>query len=101
MPLQEYLSLLRTDGQFIQVGAPEDSLPAMNAFSLIIKGAKIGGSAIGSPHEIEEMLDLTVKKGVKPWIEKRKLEEANQAVVDLAANKVRYRYVLVNGKHAK
>ena len=101
MPLQQYLQLLRTDGQFIMVGAPEDSLPGVNAFSLIPKGAKIGGSAIGAPHEIEEMLELTAKKGLQPWIEKRGLEDANQAILDLAANKPRYRYVLVNEKHAK
>ena len=100
MPLEEYLMLLRTNGQFIQVGAPEDKMPAFNAFSLIAKGVKIGGSAIGSPAEIEEMLRLTVEKGVKPWIEKRALKEANGAVVDMVANKARYRYVLVNEAHA-
>ena len=101
MALEQYLQLLRTGGQFIQVGAPEDTLPGVNAFSLIMKGAKIGGSAIGAPHEIEEMLELTAKKGVKPWIEKRKMEEANQAVVDMGKNLPRYRYVLVNEKNAK
>ena len=92
--------LLRTNGQFIQVGAPEDKMPAFNAFSLIAKGCKIGGSAIGAPHEIEEMLALTVEKGVKPWVQTRPLKEANTAVVDMAANKARYRYVLVNEAHA-
>lgn len=96
MPLEQYLMLLRTNGQFIQVGAPEDRLPAFNAFSLIAKGCKIGGSAIGAPHEIEEMLELTAEKGVKPWIQKRPMKEANQAVVDMSEGKARYRYVLVN-----
>ena len=101
MPLVEYLQLLRTNGQFIQVGAPEDSIPPFNAFALIAKGCKIGGSAIGAPHEIKEMLDLTAEKGVKPWIEKRPLKDANQAVVDMADGKARYRYVLVNESHTK
>ena len=99
MPLEQYLMLLRTKGQFIQVGAPEDKLPAFNAFSLIVKGCKIGGSSIGAPEEIEEMLKVTVEKGVKPWIEKRPLKEANQVVLDMGAEKARYRYVLVNEKH--
>ena len=64
------------------------------------KGCKIGGSAIGAPHEIEEMLELTAKKGVKPWIQKRPLKEANNAVVDMDAGKARYRIVLVNEAHA-
>jgi alcohol dehydrogenase (NADP+) len=31
-------------------------MPAFNAFSLIMKGVKFGGSAIGSPADIAEML---------------------------------------------
>lgn len=100
MPLEQYLMLLRTNGTFIQVGAPEDRLPAFNAFSLIAKGCKIGGSAIGAPHEIEEMLELTAKKSVKPWIQKRPLKDANNVVLDMDAGKARYRYVLVNEAHA-
>ncbi|KAG8533708.1 uncharacterized protein KY384_001449 [Bacidia gigantensis] len=100
MPLDDYLQLLRTGGVFIQVGVPEGNLPPIHAFSLIPKGLKIGGSAIGSPAEIEEMLDLTVKKNVKPWIEARPMKDANQAIVDLEDGKPRYRYVLVNEKHA-
>ena len=100
MPLEKYLQLLRTNGQFIQVGAPEDRLPAFNVFSLIQKGSKIGGSAIGAPHEIEEMLELSVKKGVKPWVVERPLREANKAVGDMDKGKARYRYVLVNEGNA-
>lgn len=101
MPLMEYLSLLRTNGQFIQVGAPEDPIPAFSAFALIGKGVKIGGSIIGAPHEIDEMLQLAAEKGVKPWIQERPLREANQAVVDMDAGKARYRICLVNEANAK
>lgn len=96
MPLEQYLMLLRSNGQFIQVGAPEDKMPAFNAFSLIAKGCKIGGSTIGAPHEIEEMLKLTAEKKVQPWIQQRPMKEANQAVVDMNEGRARYRYVLVN-----
>ncbi|CAI4219655.1 unnamed protein product [Parascedosporium putredinis] len=78
MPLQDYLKLLRVGGTFIQVG----------------------GSLIGSPQEIQEMLDFAAEKQVKPWVELRPLKEANQAVIDMEAGKARYRYVLVNEKHA-
>lgn len=46
------------------------------------------------------MLDLAVEKGVKPWVQTRPMAEANQAVQDMIAGKARYRYVLVNEKHA-
>ena len=45
------------------------------------------------------MLDFTAKKGVKPWIQKRPMKEANRAVVDMVDGKARYRYVLVNEAH--
>ncbi|KAL9093060.1 MAG: hypothetical protein Q9165_004198 [Trypethelium subeluteriae] len=96
MPLQKYLQLLRTRGQFIQVGAPEERMPGFNVFALIQKGAKIGGSTIGSPKEITDILKLAADKKVRPWIQERPLKEANQAVVDFEEGKPRYRYTLVN-----
>lgn len=104
MPLTGYLSLLKVHGTFIQVGAPDSGeLPPVNAFTLIGTGAKIGGSATGSPStEIPEMLKLAADKKIKPWVQLRPLKDANQVVLDMAAGKPRYRYVLVNenfGKH--
>ena len=81
MPLAEYLQLLRFRGQFIQVGAPEDKIPAFNAFALIGNEVKIGGSQTGSVADIKEMLDLVAKHKIKAWIQPRKMEEANQAVI--------------------
>jgi alcohol dehydrogenase (NADP+) len=96
MPLTDYLSLLRTHGQFIQVGAPEEKLPPFLPFVLITKGAKIGGSAIGSPKQIREMLEFAAEKGIHPFIEERAMKDANQAVIDMEKGKPRYRYVLKN-----
>ncbi|KAL1622637.1 hypothetical protein SLS56_008618 [Neofusicoccum ribis] len=96
MPLIGYLSLLRYRGTFIQVGAPEDSLPPISAFPLILKEIKIGGSMIGAPHEIEEMLQLVAQKGLKPWIQEHPMKEANKAIVEFEEGKPRYRFVLVN-----
>lgn len=101
MPLTQYLGLLKVGGTFIQVGAPDGgNLPPISAFSLIVSGIKLGGSAIGSPADIKAMLDLAVEKKITPWVETRPLREANQAIVDLDQGKARYRYVLVNEKHA-
>ena len=97
MPIDQYLSLLKPDSSFIQVGAPDEgNLPAPNVFTLITNRIKLGGSMIGAPHEIREMLDFAAAKNIKPWIELRPMSEANQAVQDLAAGKPRYRYVLCN-----
>lgn len=99
MPLMEYLQLLRTKGTFVQVGAPEESLPDMTAFAFIAKGVSFGGSMIGPPWQIEEMLNFAAEKGVHPWIQKVPMKDANKAIVDMEAGKARYRISLVNEKH--
>ncbi|KAK5095896.1 hypothetical protein LTR70_003215 [Exophiala xenobiotica] len=99
MPLQKYLSLLRFNGTFVQVGAPEDAVPGFNMFSLMGKRAKITGSMIGSPQEIKDMLQLFQEKGIRTWNNNVPLKDANQAVVDMEDGKARYRYVLVHEKH--
>ncbi|KPI45330.1 NADP-dependent alcohol dehydrogenase 7 [Cyphellophora attinorum] len=96
MPLRQYLGLLRSHGVFIQVGAPEEPLPPISAFDLMSKERKIGGSSIGPPSQIREMLQLAAEKGIKPWVEKRSMRDANQAVVDMDAGRARYRYTLCN-----
>jgi len=96
LPLMGYFSLLRNFGQFIQVGAPEDPIPPFQAFALIGKGVKMGGSIIGSPDEIRNMLAVAASKKVHPYINQYPMKEANKAVVDFNAGKPRYRIVLVN-----
>ncbi|OTB05374.1 hypothetical protein M426DRAFT_10699 [Hypoxylon sp. CI-4A] len=103
MPLDDYLRLLKTHGTFVQVGAPDGgALPPINAFTLIGSGIKVGGSLIGAPWEIQEMLQLAADKKIKTWVQERPLKDANQAIIDMDEGKARYRYVLVNenfGKH--
>jgi alcohol dehydrogenase (NADP+) len=96
MPLSDYLGLLDANGRMIQVGAPEEPLPMIQAFALIPKGRSLGGSCIGSPKQIEEMLEFVAKHQLQPWIEERPMKEANQAVVDMDNGLARYRYTLVN-----
>lgn len=60
----------------------------------------MGGSCIGSPKDISNMLDFAVKKNVHPIIQVRPLKDANQAVIDMDEGKARYRYVLQNEAHA-
>ncbi len=51
---------------------------------------------IGSPNEIEEMLQFAVEKIVRPWIEKGSMKDANQAVIDMGNGRARYKYTSVN-----
>ncbi|WVQ81668.1 hypothetical protein IAT38_003793 [Cryptococcus sp. DSM 104549] len=100
MPMDAYLSLLRPKGNFVLVGAPENGLLAPTTpFTLIMNNVHIGGSLIGSPATIREMLQLAADKQIKPWINKVKMDDVNQAVQDQVAGKSRFRYVLVNEKN--
>ncbi|KAK0642967.1 alcohol dehydrogenase-like protein [Cercophora newfieldiana] len=96
MPLMKYLSLLRLDGTFVQVGAPDDGLPTIGQFPLIMKRLKITGSMIGSPGDIREMLQLAVEKGVRPWVEVVPMREANRGIVEMERGVPRYRFALAN-----
>ncbi|OOF98854.1 hypothetical protein ASPCADRAFT_140267 [Aspergillus carbonarius ITEM 5010] len=96
IPILDALKLLRANGSFVQVGNPEDGPFTIPAGALIGMGLRFAGSKIGSPGEIEEMLQLAVEKNVKPWVEKRMMEDANQVIADMDSGKARYRYVLVN-----
>lgn len=79
----------------VQVGAPEEPLP-LSVFSLIPSRKRLAGSLIGSPKEIRDMFQLAADRNVKPWVEKRPMRDANQAILDMEAGKPRFRYVLVN-----
>ncbi len=96
LELEKYLALLDLKGTLIQVGAPEDPIPAFNAFALLKNNRKVGGSLIGSRKTCREMLELAAKENVQAWVNVRPMSEANEAVVDMANGKARYRYVLAN-----
>lgn len=100
MPINKYLKLLKPGSKMILVGAPEENLKPFNAFELITHNVFLGGSLIGGTKIIEEMLQVAAKSQVKTWINLRPMKDANQAVVDMDEGKARYRFVLVNEKHA-
>ncbi|KAF4460315.1 Alcohol dehydrogenase superfamily zinc-type [Fusarium albosuccineum] len=95
MPLQEYFDMLALDGTLVQVGIPEEPIP-VSAWALVPARRRLAGSLIGSPKEIEELFQLAADKQIVPWVEKRPMWDANNAIVDMEAGRPRFRYVLVN-----
>jgi uncharacterized zinc-type alcohol dehydrogenase-like protein len=95
LPWAEYLRILKLNGALCIVGAVpgEIKIPAVD----LIDGQKsVGGSAVGSNHEMREMLQFSVQHGIAPAIELYPMKEANVAIERLRKNRVRYRAVLVN-----
>ncbi|KAL0136471.1 chaperonin 10-like protein [Mucor lusitanicus] len=89
-----YFALLRVNGHFINVMAPNWQFPELSPLLLIMNQVFIHGSAIGSPAEIQEMLDFAAEHNVKPWIEVRPMKDINNILEDFRAGKPRFRYVM-------
>ncbi|KAK0527666.1 hypothetical protein OC842_004794 [Tilletia horrida] len=98
MPIASFVQMLRHGGKVVHVGLPEKPVAPTPIGPLVRTGAFIGGSCIGGPGRIQEMMQLAADKKLNFLIETRPMSEANQAVVDMAAGKPRFRYVLVNDK---
>ncbi|WP_405732049.1 NAD(P)-dependent alcohol dehydrogenase [Streptomyces sp. NBC_00028] len=91
--LDAYLSLLRTDGAFVNVGAPEEPVK-LNLFSLIGGRKTLAGSGIGGIQETQEMLDFCAEHGFGAEIELISASEINEAYERVLASDVRYRFVI-------
>ncbi|WP_055531262.1 NAD(P)-dependent alcohol dehydrogenase [Streptomyces graminilatus] len=91
--LDSYLSLLKTDGAFVNVGAPEEPV-ALNLFSVIMGRKTLAGSGIGGIQETQEMLDFCAEHGLGSEIELISASEINEAYERVLASDVRYRFVI-------
>ncbi|WP_327697336.1 NAD(P)-dependent alcohol dehydrogenase [Streptomyces sp. NBC_00459] len=91
--LDSYLSLLKTDGAFVNVGAPEEPV-ALNLFSVIAGRKTLAGSGIGGIQETQEMLDFCAEHGLGSEIELISASEINEAYERVLASDVRYRFVI-------
>ncbi|WP_406332527.1 NAD(P)-dependent alcohol dehydrogenase [Streptomyces sp. NBC_00203] len=93
LDLDAYLSLLRTDGAFVNVGAPEEPV-SLNLFSVIGGRKTLAGSGIGGIQETQEMLDFCAAHGLGAEIELIGASEINDAYERVLASDVRYRFVI-------
>ncbi|MFF7855397.1 alcohol dehydrogenase catalytic domain-containing protein [Streptomyces sp. NPDC007904] len=88
-----YLSLLRTEGALVNVGAPEEPV-SLNLFSVIGGGKTLAGSMIGGIAETQEMLDFCAAHGIGAEIELIGAAEINEAYERVLNSDVRYRFVI-------
>jgi uncharacterized zinc-type alcohol dehydrogenase-like protein len=88
-----YLSLLKTDGALVNVGAPEEPI-SLNLFSVIGGRKTLAGSSIGGIAETQEMLDFCAEHGFGAEIEVIGADRINEAYERVLASDVRYRFVI-------
>ncbi|MFG2622312.1 NAD(P)-dependent alcohol dehydrogenase [Streptomyces sp. NPDC048507] len=93
LPLDTYLGLLKVDGAFVNVGAPEEPV-SLNLFSVIGGRKTLAGSMIGGIGETQEMLDFCAEHGLGSEIEVIAAEQVNEAYERVVASDVRYRFVI-------
>ncbi|WP_153799523.1 NAD(P)-dependent alcohol dehydrogenase [Foetidibacter luteolus] len=88
-----YLSLLKTNGTHICVGAPLE--PAKISPFAIIGGRKsVAGSAIGGIPETQEMLDFCAEHNIVSDIELIDIKNISEAYERMEKGDVRYRFVI-------
>ncbi|MFD8208048.1 NAD(P)-dependent alcohol dehydrogenase [Streptomyces sp. NPDC059695] len=88
-----YLSLVRTDGALVNVGAPEEPVK-VGLFSLIGGRKTLAGSMIGGIAETQEMLDFCAEHGLGAEIELIRADQINEAYERVVKSDVRYRFVI-------
>ncbi|GAB2995416.1 NAD(P)-dependent alcohol dehydrogenase [Streptomyces pseudoechinosporeus] len=88
-----YLTLLKTQGALVNVGAPEEPI-SLNLFSVIGGGKTLAGSMIGGIAETQEMLDFCAAHGIGSEIELIEAAEVNTAYERVQSSDVRYRFVI-------
>ncbi|MDO8188751.1 NAD(P)-dependent alcohol dehydrogenase [Conexibacter sp. JD483] len=93
LSMGRFLRLLKTDGAFVNVGAPPEPL-AVPVFALIGQRRTFAGSAIGSIRETQEMLDFCAEHAIGAEIELIGADRINEAWERVLASDVRYRFVI-------
>ena len=89
-----YLAALRPKGKLHIVGATPSVTFTM--FPVIAGQKLVGGSPLGSPSTISDMLEFCGRHNLQPIIEKFPMSQVNEAFEHLEAGKARYRIVLEN-----
>jgi uncharacterized zinc-type alcohol dehydrogenase-like protein len=88
-----YLSLLKTSGTHILVGAPPKPME-IPAFALIPGRKSVSGSTIGGIAETQEMLDFCAEHNIVSDIELIDIQNITQAYERMVKGDVRYRFVI-------
>ena len=91
--INDYLSLLTTDGTLVVIGLP--GVPfAVNAGSLLSGRRSMAGSMIGGIAQTQEMLDFCGEKNIVSEIELISADYVNTAYERTVKSDVRFRFVI-------
>ena len=89
--INQYLHLLRLDGNLTLVGVPSQPL-ALSSFALIFGRRSVSGSNIGGIPETQEMLDFCEAHNITADVEVIPIQKVNEAYDRLLKSDVKYRF---------
>jgi uncharacterized zinc-type alcohol dehydrogenase-like protein len=95
MPLNDYINSVKPMGKFIMISLGTGSIE-IPVPPLVLGQRIVGGSWIGSPSMISEMLDVCVRHNIYAKSEVFAMDKVNEGIKAVRENKVRYRAVLTN-----
>jgi uncharacterized zinc-type alcohol dehydrogenase-like protein len=91
--INQYLNLLRLDGNLTLVGAPPKPL-ALSSFALIFGNRSVSGSNIGGIPQTQEVLDFCGTHSITADVEVIPMQNVNVAWQRLVKADVRYRFAI-------
>ncbi|KAF9104535.1 hypothetical protein BGX29_001709 [Mortierella sp. GBA35] len=90
----ELIEYVANKGILVLLALPEVPTIAVPPVSVVFREISIVGSMIAGLSLTQEMLEFAAKHGVRPWIEKMPMSDANAAMMHLLEGSPRYRIVL-------
>ncbi|KAG0201581.1 hypothetical protein BGX33_010230 [Mortierella sp. NVP41] len=90
----ELIEYVANHGTLVLLALPEVATIAIPPGSLLRRHVSIAGSLIGGRPDTQEMLEFAAKTGVRPWIEKMPMSDANAAIKHMQEGRPRYRIVM-------
>jgi uncharacterized zinc-type alcohol dehydrogenase-like protein len=91
--INQYLNLLRLEGNLTLVGAPPKPL-ALSSFALILGNRSVSGSNIGGISQTQEMLDFCGQHHITADVEVIPIQKVNEAWRRLLKADVKYRFAI-------
>ncbi|KAL3527479.1 hypothetical protein ACH5RR_012135 [Cinchona calisaya] len=99
-PLLPLISLLKSHGKLVMLGAPDRPLE-FPVFPMLAGRKILAGSGIGGMKETQEMLDFAAENNIVADIEVIPMDYVNTAMERLARADARYRFVIDIGNTLK
>lgn len=92
--LDPYLGALKTNGQLVLVGIPDQPHPSPNVTPMVFRRLSISGTSIGSIQETQQMLDFCGQHNITADVEMITGEEVETAFERMLTSDVKYRFVI-------